>query len=50
MVGLDSLVNKIEDPKVHLTLGQKQLVCLARCLLKKPKIMILDEATSSVDF
>jgi ABC-type multidrug transport system fused ATPase/permease subunit len=43
------LKRNIEERGKNLSLGEKQLLCMARCLLQKAPIIIMDEATSSVD-
>lgn len=45
----DGYDTQIEQGGGNLSGGQKQRLCIARALLKKPKIMILDDSTSAVD-
>ena len=45
----DGLNRKVEQGGANFSGGQKQRLCIARALLKKPKIIILDDSTSAVD-
>lgn len=44
--GYNTLINESGD---NISQGQKQLICIARIILIKPKLLILDEATSNID-
>lgn len=45
----DKYQSKVDQGGANFSGGQKQRLCIARALIKKPKILIFDDSTSAVD-